>query len=73
MLSFQAYTFVGSWLWCLGLAYIGARLGEAWDKDPTLKTLFHRFDVVIVLVLAAGVAYFVWHRLPRRKGGSAPR
>ena len=27
-LRFHFYTFVGSWPWCLGLAYIGSRLGE---------------------------------------------
>ena len=63
MLRFQAYTFAGSWLWCLGLAYVGARLGSAWDSDPTLRSAFHRFDVVIVAILAAAAGYFVWHRL----------
>jgi len=42
--SFVIYTFAGSLPWCLGLAYVGQKLGEKWDKDPMLKTLFHRFD-----------------------------
>lgn len=60
---FHLYTFAGSWLWCLGLAYVGSKLGEAWDRDPMLKATFHRFDAVIVaaVVLAAGA--FAWHRL----------
>src|SRR5437868_14599522 len=46
-LRFHVYTFVGSWPWCLGLAYIGYVLGERWDTDPRLRTWFHRFDFVI--------------------------
>ena len=45
--KFIIYTFAGSLPWCLGLAYVGQKLGEKWDKDPRLKTLFHRFDFVI--------------------------
>src|SRR5574339_1074379 len=53
---FCVYTFAGSLPWCLGLAYVGQKLGEQWDKDDTLKTWFHRFDFVIgiVAVLAVG-------------------
>ena len=36
-LRFHLYTFLGSWPWCLALAYIGMRLGEKWDSDPRLK------------------------------------
>lgn len=63
MLRFQVYTFVGSWPWCYGLAYIGAKLGQAWNNDPTLKATFHRFDAVIVGVGVLALAFFVWHRL----------
>ncbi len=42
--KFQLYTFLGSWLWCYALAYVGVKLGERWDSDPTLKEIFHRFD-----------------------------
>src|SRR6266550_7951779 len=41
---FVVYTFLGSFPWCMGLAYVGQRLGEQWDTNDTLKTLFHRFD-----------------------------
>jgi membrane protein DedA with SNARE-associated domain len=58
-LKFHVYTFVGSWPWCFGLAYVGYVLGERWDTDPRLKHFLHRFDALIVLVLLAGVFYFV--------------
>jgi len=30
-LRFHFYTFLGSWPWCLGLAYLGMKAGEHWD------------------------------------------
>jgi membrane protein DedA with SNARE-associated domain len=62
MVKFQIYTFLGSWPWCLGLAYVGFLLGDQWNSNPTLRSLFHRFDAVIVVVLLAGFAWFVWAR-----------
>jgi membrane protein DedA with SNARE-associated domain len=62
MLKFQLYSFLGSWPWCLALAYAGFVLGARWDSDPTFRTLFHRFDALIAAVLLAGFAWFVWSR-----------
>ena len=59
-LRFHVFTFVGSWPWCFALAWIGMKLGEHWDKDPRLKEWFHRMDAVIILVLLAGITWFVW-------------
>jgi membrane protein DedA with SNARE-associated domain len=67
MLKFQIYTFIGSWPWCYALAYIGYVLGERWNSDPTFRKLFHDFDAVIVVVLAAGFAWFVWSRWRQRR------
>ena len=47
---FVIYTFAGSLPWCLGLAYVGQKLGEQWDKDDTLKTWFHRFDFLRIFL-----------------------
>jgi membrane protein DedA with SNARE-associated domain len=54
---FIFYTFAGSLPWCLGLAYVGQKLGEQWNKDETLKTWFHRFDFVIGIIV---VVLAVW-------------
>ncbi|MDX6498780.1 MAG: hypothetical protein QOG23_2040 [Blastocatellia bacterium] len=61
--KFVIYTFAGSLLWCIGLAYVGQRLGEKWDKDPTLKNLFHRFDFVIGILITAAVVWWVWRHI----------
>jgi membrane protein DedA with SNARE-associated domain len=53
---FVAYTFVGSLIWCWALAWIGMKLGEHWN---TLGEYFHRFDILIGLVLFAAIAWYV--------------
>lgn len=60
---FIIYTFAGSLPWCIGLAYVGQKLGEKWDKDPTLKTLFHRFDFVIGIAIVLAAVWWVWRHL----------
>lgn len=60
---FHIYTFLGSWPWCFGLAYLGMKLGENWRE---LGKYFHQFDLVIGIGLAAGIAYFVWSHWQNR-------
>jgi membrane protein DedA with SNARE-associated domain len=64
---FILYTFAGSLPWCIGLAYVGQKLGEQWDKDPRLKTLFHRFDFVIGIVIVLAAAWWIWRHLRHSK------
>jgi membrane protein DedA with SNARE-associated domain len=61
-LRFHLYTFLGSWPWCLGLAWVGLKLGERWDSDPRLKIWFHRFDAIIAAIIIVAVVAFVWTR-----------
>jgi len=65
-LRFHVYTFLGSWPWCLGLAWVGLKLGERWETDPRLKTWFHRFDAAIAAVIVIAVVWFVWTRWQHR-------
>lgn len=62
---FHIYTFLGSWPWCLGLAWLGMKLGENWRS---LGKYFHEFDAVIGILLLAGLAYFLWSRWQHRVG-----
>jgi membrane protein DedA with SNARE-associated domain len=64
--QFHIYTFVGSWPFCFGLAWVGMVLGGAWNNDPRVKAWFHRFDAIIVLAGVAFVAWFLWTRWKRR-------
>ena len=61
-MRFHVYTFIGSWPWCLALAWVGLKLGEQWDKDPRLKMWFHRFDALIGGLIIVAVVAFVWTR-----------
>lgn len=65
--KFIIYTFAGSLPWCFGLAYVGQKLGERWDKDPRLKTLFHRFDFVIGIVIVLAIAWWIWRHVKHTK------
>lgn len=58
--KFHLYTFVGSWPWCLLLAYAGVKLGNAWNTDPRLKNILHRADVAIIVLLAIAFGWFIW-------------
>jgi membrane protein DedA with SNARE-associated domain len=57
---FTLYTFTGSFIWCLGLAWIGMKLGQHWD---TLGVWFHRFDAVIVALFAVALVAYVWRHV----------
>lgn len=60
MTKFILYTFIGSFIWCWLLAWIGLRLGAHWD---TLGPWFHRFDTVIVVLVALGFVWYLWRHL----------
>jgi len=60
---FHIYTFLGSWPWCFGLAYLGMKLGENWRE---LGKYFHKFDAVIGVALVAAAAWFVWSHWQNR-------
>src|SRR5215469_11516737 len=59
-LRFHLYTFAGSWPWCYVLAYVGMKLGQAWESDPRFKAAFHRFHLAVEIVLVIGIVWFVW-------------
>ena len=55
MTKFIVYTFIGSFIWCGVLGYVGMKAGEHWED---LKVYFHQFHYVII---AAGVIFLVWY------------
>ena len=68
--KFIAYTFIGSFPWCLGLGWVGVKVGE---HRELLTPWFHKADAVIVAVIVAAVAWFVWKQVSSRRGaGRAP-
>ncbi len=60
--KFIIYTFLGSLPWCWALAYVGRLLGDNWG---TLGKYFHDADLVIIILILAGIALFLWHKFKK--------
>ena len=60
--KFVIYTFLGSFHWCLGLAFVGKVMGENWE---TLRVYFRKADVVIGVLIVAGIIYFVYRHVKK--------
>jgi membrane protein DedA with SNARE-associated domain len=58
--KFCLYTFLGSFPWCLLLAYVGTVIG---NNLSTLSPLFHDLDVVIIVAVIALVALYIWRHI----------
>ncbi len=67
MRKFIVYTLLGSFPWCLVLAYVGVKVGE---NIEVLKPYFHRFDAVIGVVLVVGIVFWVWRHVKGNHGGA---
>lgn len=65
--KFIAYTFLGSLPFCFILAYIGKKLGDNWN---TLGVYFHKFDLIIGIIILIGVVWFVKRHLSIRNSKS---
>lgn len=62
--TFSIYTFLGSLLWSLFLAYVGFKLGENWD---TLGDYFHKADLAIGIVIIIGLVWYVRRHIGHMK------
>jgi membrane protein DedA with SNARE-associated domain len=58
--KFCLYTFLGSFPWCVLLAYIGTILGNNLDK---LSPIFHDLDAVIIVLVVVLVVLYVWRHI----------
>ena len=66
LLPFILYTFTGSYTWCLMLALIGKHLGQHWSY---IKVYFHKFDLLIGLIIVAGLAWYIKRHIDSFKRG----
>ena len=63
-LKFHIYTFVGSYPWCLLLAWAGYKMGQAWDDNNSpLRHVLHKADAVIIALVLIGIIWFVRSRI----------
>lgn len=61
---FCLYSFLGSLPWCLVLAWVGRILGQNWKR---IEVYFRKGDIVIAILILAGIAWFLYHHLRRHK------
>lgn len=64
LLKFSIYTFIGAFGWSYALAYVGVKLGENWD---ILRIYFHKFDVLIGIILVVGLYLWIRRHLHHKK------
>ena len=60
--TFTILTFVGSFIWCGALAWAGYEFGARWRE---VRAIMRPFDIPILLIGLAGLAYFVYRHLGR--------
>lgn len=61
---FVLYTFIGSFIWCWILTWIGKKLGENWHS---LGIYFHRFDAIVGILLIAGLSWYIWRHVQQAR------
>ncbi len=66
---FIILTFFGSLIWSAILAYIGKIMGENWKE---IGPYFHKFDIVIIIILVLGAGLYVWHKLRKKHAKTTP-
>ena len=69
LMPFTIYTLLGSYIWCLGLAWAGMKLGQHWDH---LGPYFHRFDGAIAVLLVVAAAAVLYNRIKGITSAPAP-
>jgi membrane protein DedA with SNARE-associated domain len=62
-ITFCIFTFIGSWVWCYFLTYVGIIFGE---NMRMFVDIWHKFDLVIAIMVGAGVCYYLYHHIFRR-------
>ena len=61
--TFILFTLLGSLPWTLALAFVGYKLGDKIEQATQLGSIFHGLDVVIVLLILAGIAYYIYRHI----------
>lgn len=58
-LQFALYTFVGAFLWCIPLTFVGEYLGPKWDS---FRQRAKYVDQSIAILLVVLIALYLWHK-----------
>ena len=66
--KFVVYTFAGSLIWSIVLVYVGQVLGQNWIE---VREFLQRFDYLIVALVLAAVALYVWRHVSHGRRAEA--
>ncbi len=61
--KFCIYTVLGSFPWCLILAFAGYELGKVGGSLSTLGSVFHGLDIVVLIAVVVLVALYIWRHI----------
>jgi membrane protein DedA with SNARE-associated domain len=59
-IKFLVFTFIGSFIWSVGLAYGGYRLGEHWEQ---IRIVMRPFDPIIITILVILIALYIYRHV----------
>ena len=62
--KFLIYSFLGSFIWCTGLAYGGYQLGEYWEQ---IRTVMRPFDSLFGALIVALIGLYIYRHLRHLK------
>ena len=62
--KFLIYTFLGSFIWCAGLAYAGYLLGEHWEQ---IRAAMRPFDPFIAAIIIAFIVFYIYRHIKWHK------
>jgi membrane protein DedA with SNARE-associated domain len=60
IIKFLIYTFIGSFIWSVGLTYGGYLLGEHWEQ---LRDVMRPFDPVIIAIVIVLIALYIYRHI----------
>jgi membrane protein DedA with SNARE-associated domain len=63
-IKFSIYTFLGSFIWCAGLAYGGYKMGEHWEQ---IRDAMRPFDPLFVALIIILIAWYIYRHLRHSK------
>jgi membrane protein DedA with SNARE-associated domain len=69
--KFIVFTLLGSLPWTFLLAYIGYRLGDKIQHASQLTSVFHGLDIVILVVVVALVALYVYRHVQKDRAAES--
>jgi membrane protein DedA with SNARE-associated domain len=60
LIKFLIYTFIGSFIWSLGLAYGGYQMGEHWEQ---IRSVMRPFDPLFVAIILALIGFYIYRHI----------